>query len=147
MLNNQKTFEDRCKRFGSDRYAATLSIAKQARQLEEKYENKILSSEALTWVVRGEEPKILKILEDIDKKRLSDEVRTMEEYLIYIDDMDVRYAVEDSIEKSLSDKHLIYVYNDVEDLPRKARIRILCNMIWQNIYLLKKEGNYNGRRI
>jgi len=147
MLQNQKYFEDKTKQLGSI-YAAVNHIAKQARKLEESYDNKILSSEALTWVMTGEEPKILSVLKNIDKKRLTDEIRTMEEYLIYIDDLDVRYAVQDSIEKSISHKHLSYTYNNVEDDPRKARIRVLCNMIWQNIYLLKKEGlTYNGGRI
>ncbi len=147
MLNNQRYFEEKTKQLGSI-YAAVNHIAKKARNLEECYDNKILSSEALTWVMTGEEPKILSVLKDIDKKRLTDEVRTMEEYLIYIDDMDVRYAVQDSIEESINHKYLTYQYGLIDDEPRKARIRVLCNMIWQNIYLIKKEGLTNyGRRI
>lgn len=147
MLNNQDYFEQKTTQLGN-RYAAVNYIAHKARTLEESFDNKILSSEALSWVMTGQEPKILSTLKDIDKKKLSDEIRTMEEYLIYIDDMDVRYATQDSIEESINKKHITYLYNNIEDEPRKARVRVLSNMIWQNIYLLKKEGiNPYGRRI
>ena len=121
-------------------YAAVNYIAASARKLAAKYNNLILDSEAINWLVTDNKPAILNKQHTISTK--GDYVRSyVDEMLSYVDDTDVCDSVRYSINTSRDANHLIYVYTNVPDEFRQARVRILTRMIWYNLNL--SGGNNN----
>ena len=51
----------------------------------------------------------------------------------YIADKEVCNAVYDSYYDSKKQTHLIYVYNSIQDEPRRARVRVLTRMLWYTL--------------
>lgn len=103
-------------------YLATLQVAQEAREIANSLGNRITDSEAISYAARGELP---------DPKNYPDHrLDRVKEYLKYVGDGEIRYAVLLSYEESLEKNHLIYVYNTVEDEFRKSRIRVIMNILW-----------------
>ena len=71
-----------------------------------------------------------------NKYRYADEYEAtiIKEMFCYIDDIEVKNAVYDSFYLSKSHNNLIYEYNDITDLPRQARVRVLTRMLWHKVY-------------
>lgn len=111
-----------------DRYGQVIRVAKEARSLADEYDNNIFHSEALSFVMTGAKPN--------NKYRYADEYEAtvIKEMCCYIDDIEVKNAVYDSFYLSKSHNNLIYEYNDITDLPRQARVRVLTRMLWHKIY-------------
>ena len=110
-------------------YAATNYLARLARKLLVDNDNRLLESEAITWALTGEKPKL-------HRKRADYSLPSMEivdEVLCYVDDEDVCESVKDSYNKSLQAKHLIYCYSHELTEYQRSRVRILMRMIWYNI--------------
>lgn len=122
-----------------DAYQAVNHIAAQARKLAESHNNVILHSEAINWVITGVKPDIL---EQVDK--LPDKPNFFRSYvdeaLAYVSDGPVRRSAKSSIFASKSARHLIYIYRDVSDPHRRARVRVLTRMVWYNLKLDKYQG-------
>lgn len=138
-LNDLHKFHQLEQELGSS-YAAVNLIASEARKLATQYDNKILHSEAIDWYLTGNKPKILN-----DKYKLytsSNYVRSyVDEVLSYVDDIGVCESVRHSISASRSSNHLIYVYKDVSDDFRQARVRVLTRIIWYDLNL-DRRSNY-----
>ena len=103
-------------------YAAVLQMAKDAREIEASLDNRITTSSALDFACRGLVP---------DPKDYPDHrLDRVKEYITYIWDIEVKSAVIASYEQSLAKNNLVYYYNTVEDEPRRSRIRIIMNILW-----------------
>lgn len=118
------------------KFAAIVYVSKLARQRAKSVDNCILESEALSWVLTGIEPLAVSKWRKglLNRKRLRD--RYAEDRLMYVEDNDVRDAVALTIQESQRSSHLIYLYNNVKDESRQARVRILSRMIWDEMMLI-----------
>ena len=105
-------------------YYATLEIADIAKEITSSLDNRITMSSALDFAARG----ILPNPKDYPDHRLD----RVKDYISYIDDREIKSAIIDSYEESLKKFHLVYVYNSVNDEPRRSRIRIILNILWDN---------------
>ena len=125
------------KQFNGNRYAALSYVQRKARNYLEETDNLILDSEAVTWALRGERPEIA------DRQTYSQVKRRyatsyIEEVLCYVDDLDVKRSVRKSIKASKSNQNLVYVYEGELSDSRSARVRILTNIIWNELYVRRK---------
>ncbi len=114
-------------------YEGVMWVAVEARKKANQTGNLLLHSEAIDWVLTGKEPEVIKILQDKKKQRKSFTRAYLEEILSYVDDKEVCRSVKDSIYESKKCNHLIYIYKDVQDDSRRARIRVLTRMIWYHL--------------
>lgn len=121
------------------RYAAIMYISKLARHRAKSVHNCITESQAISWVITGIEPKTLRSNLEYRKVRKTMDLRYAMDRLLFIDDIEVREATRKSIIESRKRNYLIYYYKDVVDPHRKARIRILSNMIWDEMQKIRKE--------
>lgn len=135
-LNDFDTFCKLERQLGSA-YAAVNYISSEARKLASKYDDLILHSEAIEWIVTGKKPKILSNISKVCNR--SNYVKSyIDEVLCYVDDNNVCESVRYSINASKSSNHLIYVYKDVPDPSRQARVRVLTRMIWYDLNLNRR---------
>lgn len=105
-------------------YLATMQMAQDAREIAVSLDNRITLSSALNYAASGLVP---------DPKDYPDHrLDRVKNYIDYIDDIEIKSAVIKSYEASLAKYNLIYDYNTVEDGPRRARIRVLMNILWDN---------------
>lgn len=105
-------------------YRAALVIAENAREIASSLENRITDASALDFAARG----LLPDPKDYPDHRL-DRVKS---YIDYIDDKEIKQSIIDSYEESLKKYHLCYIYNNIEDEPRRSRIRIILRILWDN---------------
>lgn len=131
-VHNNKNLDTIVDRYGS-RYAATVFVSNEAKRLCSKYNDVISHSEALSWILSGEIPYNIKHYKEIVEQRSQRPLKYAKERLLDIQDQDVRHAVQVSLENSIHIGHLIYFYQNVHDTYRCSRIRILCNMIWDEM--------------
>lgn len=122
-----------------NRYAAIQYIMRFARNRADECDNVILHSSALVWVVTGSAPKDLKLRLSIKKHRLSKSIDT---YLEYVTDEEVKEAVKSSVEQSIQSINLTYQYNKIQETSRQARVRILVRIILESF---DQEVIYHGR--
>lgn len=105
-------------------YLATLQMAQDAREIAASLDNRITISSALDFAAKGLQP---------DPKDYPDHrLDRVKNYIEYITDIEVKSAVIKSYEESLEINNLYYDYNTVEDEPRRARVRIIMNILWDN---------------
>ena len=136
-MNHRKDsecFDAITKQFNGNRYAALSYVQRKARNYLKETDNLLLDSEAVTWALRGERPEIA------DRRTYSQVKRRyatsyIEEVLCYVDDLDVKRSVRKSIKASRSNQNLVYVYEGELSDSRSARVRILTNIIWNELYV------------
>ena len=105
-------------------YYAVMTMAENARKITESLEHRITDSVALDYAARGLVP---------DPKDYPDHrLDRVKNYISYINDTEIKSAVIKSYEDSLKQENLSYNYNTVNDEPRRARIRVLMNILWDN---------------
>lgn len=105
-------------------YAATIYMAKEAKASCESLSNRITTASALNYAANGKVP---------DPKDFPDHrLDRVKDYISYIDDIEIKSAIIASYEESLRQQNLIYFYNNVQDEPRRTRIRIIMNILWDN---------------
>lgn len=112
-------------------YAVVKDIISSARIISDKFDNKILHSEAITHAVHKTEPAV-QYIEDTKNEY---EAHQIKELFCYIDDKEVCDAVYDSFYTSKYKKHLIFIYNDIDNPDKQARIRILTRMLWHKLII------------
>jgi len=105
-------------------YLAAMQLAKNARAICSALPNRITESVALDFAARNELPDP----KDFPDHRL-DRVR---EYLLYVEDIEVRSAVLASYEDSLAKNNLVYEYKTITDEPRMSRVRVIMNILWDS---------------
>ena len=103
-------------------YAATIEIAKRGREIANSLDNRITYSSAIDYAARGELPNP----KDYPDHRL-DRVKN---YISYVNDIEIKSAIITSYEDSLRKNNLVYNYKNIEDEPRKRRVRIIMNILW-----------------
>jgi hypothetical protein len=103
-------------------YQAVLQIAQNAREIAASLDNRITDAEALDFACRGELPNP----KDYPDHRLD----RVKEYVTYTIDKEIQSAVIKSYEQSLAKNNLVYDYNTVNDEPRRSRVRIIMNILW-----------------
>lgn len=116
------TFKELEQSFGT--YAAINMIAEQTRKIISSLGNRITDSSALDFAARGELPNP----KDYPDHRLD----RVKEYLTYVDDIEIKSAVLLSYEESLLKNNLVYRYNTIEDEPRRSKIRVIMNILWDS---------------
>lgn len=115
------------------KFAAIVYVSKLARRRAKSVHNCITESQAISWVITGVIPE--RVILYLQRKKLQEtaDIRYAEDRLLYVEDVGVRDAVHETIQTSRESGHLIYSYKDVFDEPRKARVRILSNIIWDEM--------------
>lgn len=133
ILDGQQMFEELSER--TNRYAAVYMIAKEARRRAEKCNNLISHSEALTWVLTGNKPETLVRAERRGQSMSgnSNIEDFIDSYLSLVDDREVADAARDSIQQTLREANLVYMYINIQDEPRRSRVRIITRMLWDQI--------------
>lgn len=121
-LNYSPHYQELCNQMNP--YFAVLQIAEESRNISKSLDNRIPSATALDYAARDEVPNP----KDYPDHRL-DRVKN---YISYIEDAEVRSAIILSYVKSLSKNNLVYDYKNVEDTPRRSRVRIVMNILWDN---------------
>ena len=105
-------------------YAATMYMAEEAKHSCNILSHRITTAVALNYAANGRIP---------DPKDFPDHrLDRVKEYITYIDDIEIKSAVIVSYEESLKNHDLIYCYNTIQDAPRRTRIRIIMNILWDN---------------
>ena len=134
MIDNERQiFDQLAEKYGSP-FTACNVISQKARKYAEDNNNIVMHSEAISWVLSGNTPKILNDYEKQHKKyRNSVCVSVTQDMLELVGDTAVKSAVEASIRNSRKQKHLIYMYEDISDTYKQGRVRVLCNMIWDKL--------------
>lgn len=105
-------------------YIAVIAIADNTREICDSLDNRITCAKALDFAARGQVP---------DPKDYPDHrLDRVKDYISYINDKEIKAAIISSYEESLKKYHLIYDYQNVDDEPRRSRIRIILNILWDN---------------
>ena len=105
-------------------YLATMQMAEETKEIAKYLDNRITMSSALDFAARGVQP---------DPKDYPDHrLDRVKNYIEYITDAEVKSAIIKSYEASLLNYNLVYDYNTVTDEPRRSRIRIIMNILWDN---------------
>ena len=119
-LNYNPYYQELCTQMNP--YIAVMEMAEVSRRISGSLGNRVLYSTALDYAAKDQLP---------DPKDFPDHrLDRVKEYLTYVDDLEVRSAVIASYEQSLSANNLVYDYKCVNDDPRKARVRIIMNILW-----------------
>lgn len=121
--------------FGS-RFAAVVYVSELARIHAKRAHNKILESEAISWVLTGDRPQILNDTKHIIRSRSRLKLDYVHDKLCCIDDIDIKDAVYTTLKYSVQSSHLIYLYNNVNDECRQSRVRVLSNILWDELFLI-----------
>ena len=121
-LNYNPRYKELCDQIGS--YRAVVQMADETRAICKSLPHRISDSTALDYVARGEKPNP----KDFPDHRL-DRVR---EYLLYVDNLEIKAAVIHSYEESLKKNNLVYLYQNVSDEPTQARVRVIMNILWDS---------------
>lgn len=111
-------------------YVEVKKVMKTARQLSSECDNRILHSQAISSVIRGDAVEQMPHITEAQDEYEANHIKDM---FCYIADKEVCDAVYDSFYDSKKHKHLIYVYNSIDDEPRKARVRVLTRMLWHTL--------------
>lgn len=140
MNYNTKTpqFKEYEETFGST-FAAIKYISLLARKRCNEVNHCITESQALSWVVTGEEPADLSKYRAVQKAKKHKIKYYTKDRLMYIEDTEVRTAVSFSIDESRRQGYLVYVYGDIQDTCRQSRVRVLTNMVWDELRQLEME--------
>ncbi len=116
------TYKELEQSFGT--YVAINMIAEQTRKIASSLGNRITDSSALDFAAKGELPNP----KDYPDRRLD----RVKEYLTYVDDIEIKSAVLLSYEESLLKNNLVYRYSTIEDEPRRSKIRVIMNILWDS---------------
>lgn len=133
IVDGQETYKVLAEK--TNRYAAIRMIAAEARKRANQCNNMISHSEAISWVLTGEKPKKLVLAEKRGQSIIPQSYfnTVVHDELVEIEDDEVRQAVACSLKLTRENQNLVYVYNKIQDEPRRARVRILTRMIWDKI--------------
>ena len=121
LIDNQ-AYKQLEKSFGA--FESTIIVAKRAKEISSSLGNRIPSATALDYAARGQLPNP----KDYPDHRLD----RAKNYVVYIEDIEVKSAIIASYEQSLYKNNLVYDYRTISDEPRQARVRIVMNILWDS---------------
>lgn len=113
----------------SNNYYEIKKVMNAARKMSNRYDNKILHSEAITHVIHETEPDRYYI----ENFRDEYESHFIKDMFCYIDDKEICNAVYDSFYESKKKKRINFLYNKIENTDRQARVRVLTRMLWYKL--------------
>lgn len=119
-------------------YMAVNLVAKQSRKKLAQTDYMILDSQAISWALTNIPPEVIHTRPSEAYPRGCYGLTSLEDMLSYVDDESVKQSVEISYDRSVKGNHLIYFYNKDLDPSRKARVRILTRMAWDNYITNRK---------
>lgn len=115
-------------------YSVVNNIAQIAREKSSQAPVHILESEALTWAIQNVEPENIKECRTNEYYMFTPyQQQYIKDELYYISDNEIRTAVRHSLIKSKKYHYLIYVYNNIDNADKKARVRVITRMIYDHI--------------
>lgn len=112
-----------------NRFTAINYLSSLARKKAEDVNDVILHSHALNWILTGEVPYVVEHPVTVLSER-EQQIEAAYDYLLYVEDREVATAAESSLHNSLEFNHLTYIYNNINDLTRQARVRVITRMLW-----------------
>lgn len=121
-LTSNSQYKELCQQMNP--YLAIMQMAEDTRNICSSLDNRITVSRALDYAAQGKLPNP----KDYPDHRLD----RVKEYLTYVLDIQIKSAIIKSYEQSLHKNHLIYDYNNIEDDPRQARVRVIMNILWDS---------------
>ena len=136
MVHDNRNLDKYVSLCGS-KYAATIFLGKQARKLAEHYDNLITHAEALSWLLSGDAPRGVTHYKELAERKSQRYLQYVNKHLEGVLDRHVQDAVVESIKISMSNNHLVYVYGEVYNRNKQARVRVITNMIW---YEMQDQG-------
>lgn len=139
LVDSNRLFEDQYLSQTSNTFEAINMWVKDSKQIEAKYQNRLSSNESLSSALTQKVPDNLdrrKLVKDVESQYID---RYIREALSQIDDKDVRISVLQTLNRSRSEKNLVFVYLDILSDFQKSRVRIISRLIWYNLY--PKKGN------
>ena len=104
-------------------YQEIRKLARKARALAHDYDNEISHSQALTHTLNDTKPTMK------EQYHAEREAEIIRDFFCSIEDKEICNAVYDSYYEGKARRNLVYVYNDITDESRKARVRILVKML------------------
>ena len=122
MIDSNPYFDELCEQYGP--FYATMKIAKSADAVCRLLPRRIDYATAIDYIANYKPINP----EDFPDHRLD----VANDYLSTICDVDqeVKTAVLDSFCKSLDCDALVFVYNNIQEPPRKAKVRWLTKLLW-----------------
>ena len=132
-------FDELAEKCGN-RYLAVMYISKLSRKLNYQVPGGALASQLITWALTGNKPEFKYNV--LYHKNISPDLATMESYLEYVTDEDIKASVRISYTLSIRKHHLIYVYDKSLDQYQQGRMRVLLRMIWSENFELKENDVY-----
>ena len=117
----------------SSRFAAIMYVSKIARHRRSRVNGCITESQALAWVITGVEPLEVSLWRKDISQPADKALIYAEDRILYIEDPKMHEAVLHTITESRHHGHLIYRYKDLEHPSQKARLRVICNIIWDEM--------------
>lgn len=115
-------------------FSSINSWVDDSKKLQVKTSNRLSDSEALSACLTGELPKNLRNRRIVTYAEASYELRYIKEVVSQIDDNKVKYSCLQSLYKSKQAKNLIYVYPVPLTKYQKSRVRVICRLVWYNLY-------------
>lgn len=125
VLQEKETFEKYLRLNKNNPYLATMAIAEEARQIEDKLNYTISITEILSAIMQNRQD----MLKEGKTYTYTNHVKRII-YKVCSDVMDIsiQNAVQVTVLNYVKSRHLIYYYENIEDLNKQARVRILVNM-------------------
>lgn len=134
LVDTNRAFENQYLSKTSNVFEAINLWVDDSKELEASYQTRLSSSEALSSLLTHSFPKNLdrrKFVKDSDTRYVKAYIR---EVLSQIDDYEIRISVLQTLNHSMSEKNLVFVYLDKLSDAQRARVRIISRLVWYNLY-------------
>ena len=115
--------------FSSNAYGIVNDIVRDARSIYSDCNYRVLQSQAITHAVNHTKPDLY----DSDITDDEYEAKAIREAFCYIDDIAIKHAVYDSFYDSKHAGDLVFVYNEIADESRRARVRVITRMLFHKL--------------
>lgn len=115
-----------------NRFKACNLIASAADKLLVLTNNSVSESEAVSWATTGVAPDNLQERRRQHMLLSAPKTKYMTNLLSYVDDCDVKEAVEQSFSQSVRLGSLTFYYPSKLSQGQKQRVRVLTRMCWHN---------------
>lgn len=125
----QKGVERYVSKYNGDRFQACNDISSRADAIVKETHHTVSEGEAVSWAITGVSPS------RNWRKALAfsaPKTKYLVDLLSYVDDSDVRQAVEESFSQSVRLGSLTYYYPTRLNQYQKSRVRVMTRMCWYN---------------
>ena len=127
---SKKYLDDDC-----DIFAGILNWCEDSRKLQRDSYNCLDVSESLSTCLSGKLPRNFKSRKSLDVVNREYARKYIEEVLCYVYDKDVENSVIRSLMVSKKKGKLTFNYIPGLDFGQKSRVRILCRVLWNDLFM------------